>query len=132
VIALTSSLQSEFDHTGVDISCVMPGIVRTELSAGLAPDSGLLKATSPATVARAVAGCVARPRHTVHVPAATAAGITLMQFVPLRVRRALERVSGMENIALHAAGSARSAYEDRVARSRPASLRRPPTRIPSP
>jgi NAD(P)-dependent dehydrogenase (short-subunit alcohol dehydrogenase family) len=119
VITLTHGLQDEFASSGVQISCVMPGVVSTELSAGLAASEGFLKAITPQQVADAIARCVETRAPLVHVPRIAGAGIAALAPLPIAIRQRLERFAGTQNLALRAAGSAeRAEYERRVAGGR--------------
>jgi NAD(P)-dependent dehydrogenase (short-subunit alcohol dehydrogenase family) len=66
VVGLCAALADELDGTGIEISCVMPAIVRTELSAGLAAPR-LIKPVEPADVAPAIVDALERPRLNIHV-----------------------------------------------------------------
>src|SRR5438874_9936136 len=58
---LSEAVRAELRDTGVEISCVMPGKVRTELTSGL-HDSRLLPTVEPADVAAAILATLRRPR----------------------------------------------------------------------
>ena len=67
VVGLSEAVRAELRGTGVEISVVMPGIVKTELSTGLV-ESPVFKAVTPEQVADAVIDALKFPRHDVFVP----------------------------------------------------------------
>ena len=78
------SLRRELLKTGVSVSVVSPGFVRTELTAGM---RGRLP--GPEIVARAIAGLLARPRREVVVPALYHGAIAAEALIPWAVDRAV-------------------------------------------
>src|ERR671917_73622 len=61
VVGLSEAVRAELRGTGVEISVVMPGIVRTELAAGLVESRGF-KASTPEEVAELVVEALEFPR----------------------------------------------------------------------
>ena len=111
VLGVSESVRLELRGTGVDLSVVMPGLVRTELAAGTLKGGLVL---SPDHVARAIVATIERPRFDVHVPRAYAAISTAGQLLPRRAREALLRLAGAERAAARTTPEQRAAYEARV------------------
>jgi NADP-dependent 3-hydroxy acid dehydrogenase YdfG len=115
VVGLSQGLEDELRDTPVDVTCVLPGVVNTELSRGL-PSTPLAKEVEPAAVAHAVLAAVARPRSQVWVPASGRVPFALAPLIPVRPRNQIMRVFGVADPMLGADRVARAAYEARVAR----------------
>jgi NAD(P)-dependent dehydrogenase (short-subunit alcohol dehydrogenase family) len=121
VVGLTTSLADELAGTGVDVSCVMPAIVKTELSAGMAA-SRFVKPVEPEDVADAIVAALEHPRLNVHVPKA-AAVTAYVGMLPVGARRRLERLFNAEQALLKADPAARAGYEARAAVTDPEAAR---------
>jgi NADP-dependent 3-hydroxy acid dehydrogenase YdfG len=115
VVGLCASLVDELHGTGVEITCVMPAIVNTELSAGMAP-TRIVKPVQPEDVADAIVAALERPRANVYVPriGAMTAGMALL---PATARRGIARLLGAEHALANADPAARAAYEARAAQA---------------
>ncbi|HEX2177011.1 MAG TPA: SDR family oxidoreductase [Nocardioidaceae bacterium] len=123
VSGFTESLNMELKGTGVDVSCVYPAIVHTELSAGLKQNKGV-RGVEPEEVAEAIVGALKEPRLYVYVPRSLGTSVRTGALIPRRVGEWLNRVLGGETMltdAMHT--DARAQYEARVSHSAPASDR---------
>ena len=123
VSGFTESLNIELKHTGLEVSCVYPAIVHTELSAGLKQNKGV-RSVEPAEVAHAIVGALSEPRLNVFVPKSLGTSVRTGPLIPRRIGEWLNRVLGGETMltdAMHT--QAREEYEARVSRSAPASDR---------
>jgi NAD(P)-dependent dehydrogenase (short-subunit alcohol dehydrogenase family) len=115
VVGLSEALHHELHGTGVDVSCVMPAIVRTELTDGV-KDHWLIKTSTPEQVADAIVGALKRPRLDVFVPRSLNALNRSMALVPRRGQAWFLRATGADHLLADAAHSpAREAYERRAA-----------------
>ncbi len=114
VLGLSQSVRLELRGTGVDLSVVMPGLVRTELATGTLRGGLIL---SPEDVAQAIVATIERPRFDVYVPRAYAAIATAGQILPRRAREALLRLAGAERATAGTTAEQRAAYETRVERN---------------
>jgi len=114
VVAFSAALRAELRGSGVQVSCVLPGLVATELSAGVAVPG--YRPVPPATVAEAVVRVVRRPRFEVYVPGSVGVTLRLGSLGGRRFGDWVQRVSGADAAVLGAIGSAeRIAYERRAA-----------------
>jgi len=119
VVGLSEAVRSELRGTGVEISVVMPGIVKTELSAGLV-DTPAFKSSTVEDVAAAVLDALKVPRFDVFVPKSIGPTWALFNLVPRRGREALSRALKLDRATRDADARARAAYEARAAASAPA------------
>jgi NAD(P)-dependent dehydrogenase (short-subunit alcohol dehydrogenase family) len=118
VVGLSEAVRAELRGTGVEVSVVMPGIVRTELSTGLRETTGT-KVVTPEDVAGEVVGALKVPRFDVFVPRSTGPLVAVTSALPRRLREAIGRAIGADKVATgHPSG--RDAYEARAAASAPA------------
>ncbi|HVK23372.1 MAG TPA: SDR family oxidoreductase [Actinokineospora sp.] len=119
VVGFTEAVRQEMLGSGVEVSCVLPGIVRTELAAGLKDSKGV-KVVTAQDVAAAVVGVLRSPRPEVYVPRSAGRAVRASAFVPRGFTEWLARRMGAERLFLDAAGSAdRRDYEQRAAHSAP-------------
>jgi NAD(P)-dependent dehydrogenase (short-subunit alcohol dehydrogenase family) len=115
VVGFTSSLAAELRDTEIHTSCVMPAIVRTELSEGL-PTPRLVKPVEAEDVADAIVGALERPRLNVHVPRTGGILLAAMSLMHNGLRRRVERALRIEDHFMHVDPESRAAYEERAAR----------------
>jgi short-subunit dehydrogenase len=115
VLGVSQSVRLELRGSGVDLSVVMPGLVRTELAAGTLR-AGLVLA--PEDVAHAIIATLERPRFDVYVPRAYGAISMLGALLPRRAREAMLRLAGNERATAQTTAEERVAYEERVLRER--------------
>jgi NAD(P)-dependent dehydrogenase (short-subunit alcohol dehydrogenase family) len=114
VVGLTEALRGELHGTGVSASLVMPGVVRTELAAGL-PDYRPLPAVTPEQIAAAVVRVVQRGRGDVYLPARLTWGHRALRLLPTRWSGWLLRVTKADQLMASAAHSPeRSTYNARI------------------
>jgi NAD(P)-dependent dehydrogenase (short-subunit alcohol dehydrogenase family) len=118
VVGLSEAARTELRGTGVEVSVVMPSIVRTELAAGLADSR--VKAVEVDDVAREVISALRHPRFDVFVPRSNGPLVQLTSPLPRRVREAIGRWLKADQALLKADRSARAGYEARASASAPA------------
>jgi NAD(P)-dependent dehydrogenase (short-subunit alcohol dehydrogenase family) len=115
VVGLTEALSHELHGSGIDFSCVMPAIVRTELTDGI-KDHWLIKTSTPEQVADAIVEALKKPRLDVFVPKSLNALNRSMALLPRRGQAWFLRATGADHLLADAAHSpAREAYERRAA-----------------
>jgi NAD(P)-dependent dehydrogenase (short-subunit alcohol dehydrogenase family) len=119
VVGLSEAVAQELRGTGVEVSVVMPGIVRTELTTGLSDARGV-KTLMPEDVAAEIVGALRKPRFDVYVPRSTGPLLQLGAALPRRVRLAVARALKADQTTAHAESPERAAYEARAAASAPA------------
>jgi NAD(P)-dependent dehydrogenase (short-subunit alcohol dehydrogenase family) len=117
VVGLSEAARVELRHTGVEVSVVIPSIVRTELTIGLADSR--VKAVEVEDVAREVLSALRRPRFDVFVPRSNGPLVQLTSPLPRRAREAIGRWLKADQALLKTDRSARVAYEARAAASAP-------------
>ena len=113
VYGLSEAIRAELRDTGVEVSCVMPGQVRTDLSAGLA-DSRAARDVGPEEVAAEILSALRRPRFDVFVPRSIGPLTTLNGVLPRSARDALRRTLKVDTALEHADPAARRQYELRA------------------
>jgi short-subunit dehydrogenase len=120
VVGLSEAIRGELHHAGapIDVSCVMPAIVQTELAAGTKDTRGVKKVT-PQDVAQAIVDVLKVPRFDVYVPKSAGVANTVIGVLPRRGREGVSRVLGADKALMEADPSARAAYELRAAESDP-------------
>ena len=118
VVGLSEAVRAELFETDIEVSCVMPAIVNTELAAGLKQARGL-KNLEPEQVADAIVNALESPRFDVWVPRSTQSISTVLTLVPRRGREAIARLLKADKVLAEADPAQRVAYEDRAAHSEP-------------
>ncbi len=120
VVGLSDAVRHELKGTDVGISVVLPGMVRTELTSGVA-DSRLVKLLTPEDVANGIVAGVQAGRFEIHVPRLNGWMERYMRPLGRRVGDWTIRTVGADQMLLGSLGSAdRAGYEDRAAHSAPA------------
>lgn len=120
VVGLCEAVYFELRGTGVDVSCVMPTIVRTELAAGL-KHSRLSSVVGPEDVASAIVAAVRKPRLEVYVPRYLGPFNKATRALPRGVGEWLLNFGGSDQLLAAAVNSPeRAEYERRAAASAPA------------
>jgi NAD(P)-dependent dehydrogenase (short-subunit alcohol dehydrogenase family) len=119
VVGLSEAVHFELRESGIEVSCVMPGVVDTELSAGLQSARGV-KTVTPEHVAQEVVGALKVPRFDVFVPRSAGRIAQVAAMLPRGAREALGRAIKADQAATHADPGQRAAYESRAAASAPA------------
>ncbi|EHN11139.1 short chain dehydrogenase [Patulibacter medicamentivorans] len=120
VVGLSESIRGELAYADspVEVTCVMPAIVQTELATGLKATRGV-KPTTPEDVAEAIVDALKVPRFDVFVPKAAGVANTVMGVLPRRGREGLARALKADVALIEADHSARRGYEVRAAESDP-------------
>ena len=120
VVGMSESVRYELRGTGVEISCVMPTIVSTELAAGL-KQTRMSSQVKPEQVAAAIVGALEKPRFDVFVPARLGTLGRVMAMLPRRAAEWVYSLGGSDMLLASAVhSSARADYEQRAAASAPA------------
>ena len=118
VVGVSEAVRGELRGTPVEVSCVMPGVVNTELAAGLKEARGV-RNVEPGDVAAAIVECLQVPRFDVFVPKSIGPITQLMGVLPRGGRERITRVLKADQVLASADPAARRTYELRAARSEP-------------
>jgi NADP-dependent 3-hydroxy acid dehydrogenase YdfG len=118
VVGVSEAVRAELRDTAIEISCVMPGVVDTELADGL-QETRAVKKVSPEEVAGEIVSALERPRFDVFVPRSIAAISTVMNLLPRSGREAIARGLKADKVLAGADPGARRGYELRASRSEP-------------
>lgn len=116
VVGLSAALRAEFEPLDVSVHVVLPGVVRTELSAGMRLPTALrgFVSVSPEDVADAVVATVRCGQFRRTVPRRLGLVLRAADLVPDGVRRRLERWTGYDDVLVGADPAVRAAYERRI------------------
>jgi len=116
VVGLCEALHFELAGSGIDISCVMPAIVRTELANGL-DDHWLIKSSTPEDVADVIVRTIRRPRLDITIPPSVGLMSRAIRLLPRAVTDRAMAALHADTLMLTAAHSPdRAAYTERITR----------------
>jgi short-subunit dehydrogenase len=121
VVGLSEALRAELRDSGIELSCVMPALVNTELTAGVKAGRGVEK-VEPEDVADAIVAALREPRFDVYVPRSVGGINKLMSILPRAGREAIGRLLDADKVIVGADMASRAAYEERAASSEPSQL----------
>lgn len=117
VVGLSNSMRAELRDTAVDLSVVMPVIVRTELTDGVADTRGV-KALQPEDVAASIVEAIETRRFEVWCPRSVHAMYRATTLLPLRASDLFAKVTKAERAMLDAIDNPeRQGYLDRISES---------------
>lgn len=119
VVGLSEALRAELRGTGVDVSCVMPVVVNTELASGLQETRGV-KHIQPEDVAGEIVSALQDNRFDVFVPRSVAQITRVMSVLPRGGREAVSRAMKADQVLAQVDAGKRAAYELRASSSDPA------------
>ena len=123
VVGLSEAIRAELRNTGVEVACVMPTVVNTELTAGVG--QRLVKPVEAEDVANEIVDALEVPRFDVWVPRANGALFKIISLLPRGVREAIGRLMKIDKLMLEVDHGARRAYEERAAHSEPSAEENP-------
>jgi NADP-dependent 3-hydroxy acid dehydrogenase YdfG len=118
VVGLSEAIRQELRGTGVEVGCVMPGVVQTELASGLAAARGVKPAT-PEDVAAEIVDALKKPRFDIFVPRSIGRIAKVMNILPRAGREGVARALKADKVLTAIDHNARSAYELRASKSDP-------------
>ncbi|HEX3609708.1 MAG TPA: SDR family oxidoreductase [Solirubrobacterales bacterium] len=116
VVGISEAVRQELRGSGVEIACVMPTVVNTELTAGVG--QRLIRPVEASDVADEIVGALEVPRFDVWVPRENGVFFKLVALLPRGAREALGRLMKVDKLMTEVDHGARSRYEERAARSR--------------
>jgi NAD(P)-dependent dehydrogenase (short-subunit alcohol dehydrogenase family) len=115
VVGLSESVRGELRGRNIEISCVMPTVVNTELTAGVGQK--WVKPVEATDVAEAIAEALEVPRFDVYVPKSNGALLRAAALMPRAAAEAVARAMGTDKLMTEVDYGARAAYEERAAHS---------------
>ncbi|MEX2253778.1 MAG: SDR family oxidoreductase [Thermoleophilaceae bacterium] len=118
VVGVSEAVRAELSETEIEVSCVMPGVVNTELADGLVEGRGVKK-VEPGDVAAEIVSALKQPRFDVFVPRSIGPITKVLNVLPRAGREAVARFLKADQILLEADPDARREYERRAAQSEP-------------
>ena len=113
VVGFSEAIRGELRGSGVEVVCVMPTLVNTELTSGVGQK--WLKPVEAADVADEIVEAMEVPRFDVFVPRANGALFRFMVLLPRGLREAIGRLMKVDRLMTEVDHGARHAYEERVA-----------------
>jgi NADP-dependent 3-hydroxy acid dehydrogenase YdfG len=119
VVGMSEALRAELRGTGIEVSCVMPVVVNTELAAGLQDTRGV-KLIQPEDVANEIVSALKEARFDVFVPRSVAGITKVMNLLPRGGRESLSRALKADKVLIELDAGKRAAYELRASHSDPA------------
>ncbi len=118
VVGVSEAVRAELRGSGVEIACVMPTVVNTELTSGVGQK--MIKPVEAEDVANEIVDALEVPRFDVWVPRANGALFKFVALLPRGAREALGRFMKVDKLMTEVDHNARQAYESRAAHSEPA------------
>jgi NAD(P)-dependent dehydrogenase (short-subunit alcohol dehydrogenase family) len=117
VVGLSEAVRAELRGSGIEVSCVMPTVVNTELTSGVG--QRWVKPVEASDVAGEIVDALEAPRFDVFVPRANGVMYKILGLMPRGAREALGRLMKVDKLMTEVDHDARRAYEERVAHSEP-------------
>lgn len=118
VVGVSEAVRAELRGSGIEIACVMPTVVNTELTSGVG--QRMIKPVEASDVADEIVDALEVPRFDVWVPRANGALFKIVALLPRGAREALGRLMKVDKLMTEVDHGARHAYEERAAHSEPA------------
>lgn len=115
VIGLSEAVRAELRGSGIEIACVMPTVVNTELTSGVG--QRWVKPVEASDVANEIIDVLEVPRFDVFIPRANGALLKVLQLMPRGAREGLGRLMKVDKLMTEVDHGARRAYEERAAHS---------------
>lgn len=117
VVGVSESVRAELRGSGVEVHCVMPTVVNTDLTAGL--NQKLIKKVEAEDVANEIVDALEVGRFDVYVPRSNAIMTRFAALLPRRAAEAVGRLMKADKLMFEVDHGARRAYEERAAASEP-------------
>lgn len=113
VMGFSEAMQSELAPSGVDVSCVLPTVVDTQLAAGISATKGM-RAVRPEEVAATIIDVAGTPRFETWVPRWSKGLFYSTNVLPRRIRNGAAHALGADQALSKIDTEARSEYERRA------------------
>ncbi len=117
VVGLSEAVRAELHGSGVEVACVMPTVVNTELTSGVS--QRWVRPVEAEDVAAAIVDALEVPRFEVFVPRVNGVMYKAMTLIPRGARESLGRLMKIDKLMTEVDHGARRAYEERAALSEP-------------
>ncbi len=117
VVGISEAVRAELRETGIEIACVMPTVVNTELTSGVGQK--MIRPVEASDVADEIVDALEVPRFDVWVPRQNGALFKIVALLPRTWREALGRFMKVDKLMTEVDHTARHAYEERAAHSEP-------------
>jgi NAD(P)-dependent dehydrogenase (short-subunit alcohol dehydrogenase family) len=117
VVGISEAVRGELRGSGVEVLCVMPTVVNTELTSGVG--QRWIKPVEAEDVADEIVDAMEVPRFDVFVPRSNGVMFKFIALLPRGAREALGRLMKVDKLMLEVDHGARHAYEERAAASEP-------------
>ncbi len=115
VVGLTESVRWELRGSGLELHCVMPTVVNTELTSGVG--QRWVKPVEASDVAEAIVDALETGRYDVWVPRENGVIFRVLSLLPRTWRETIGRLMKVDRLMIEVDHGARSAYEQRVAQA---------------
>lgn len=116
VVGLSEAVRWELRGSGVEVACVMPTLVNTELTSGVG--QRLIRPVEATDVAEEIVDALEVPRFDVWVPRVNGALFRFLGLLPRGAREAIGRFMKVDKLMTQVDHGARRSYEERAATSR--------------
>jgi short-subunit dehydrogenase len=117
VVGISEAVRAELRGSGIEIACVMPTVVNTELTSGVG--QRMIKPVEASDVADEIVDALEAPRFDVWVPRANGFLFKVIGLLPRTWREAIGRAMKVDKLMTEVDHGARRAYEERAAKSEP-------------
>jgi NAD(P)-dependent dehydrogenase (short-subunit alcohol dehydrogenase family) len=117
VVGISEAVRAELRGSGIEIACVMPTVVNTELTSGVGQK--MIKAVEASDVADEIVDALEVPRFDVWVPRENGGFFKVVSLLPRPAREALGRFMKVDKLMTEVDHGARRAYEERASHSEP-------------
>jgi NAD(P)-dependent dehydrogenase (short-subunit alcohol dehydrogenase family) len=118
VVGLSEAVRQELRGSGIEVVCVMPTVVNTELTSGVG--QRWVKPVEASDVADQIVDAMEVPRFDVFVPRSNGVLFRLVSLLPRGAREGIARLMKVDKLMTEVDRGARRAYEERAAASEPA------------
>jgi NAD(P)-dependent dehydrogenase (short-subunit alcohol dehydrogenase family) len=113
VYGFSEAVRREIKGTGVEITVIVPAVVKTQLAAGIKSARGV-RLVGPDEVATAIVTALKSPRFEVYVPKVLGPLLTFTNLLPYRLRDRFGRLLNADRLLVDADSSQRESYENAV------------------
>ncbi|MGE5281884.1 MAG: SDR family oxidoreductase [Chloroflexota bacterium] len=114
VVGVSEAVRQELYGTDIELACVMPTVVNTELTAGVGQK--LIRPVEASDVANQIVDALEVPRFDVWVPRENGLMFRLVVLLPRNLREWLGRLMKVDKLMTEVDHTARRAYEERASR----------------